>query len=541
MTLATYERYSLLDCTLRDGGYYNSWDFSRELIEEYLAAMKAGGVNVVELGFRFLENKGFKGACAHTTDDFLGSLPIPDGLTVAVMLNGSDLCTSIGCELALEQLFPEEASSTPVDLVRFACHYHELTQAFEASRWLADRGYRIGINLMQISDRTQEEVENLGRMAGKWPVEVLYFADSMGGMTPDDVSRIVEWLRRSWSGPLGIHTHDNMGLGLSNTLRAAAEGVTWLDSTVTGMGRGPGNARTEELLIEAEGFTGRRPNLVPLMALIRRYFGPIKADYGWGTNPYYFLAGKYGIHPTYIQEMLGDARYDEEDILAVIEHLRAEGGKKFSFNTLDGARQFYRGEPKGTWAPGKIFGGREILILGGGAGVSAHRNEIEAYIRRAKPVVMALNTQSVVDQALVDVRIACHPVRLLADAESHTNLPQPLITPASMLPDSLREELAGKELFDFGLGMEPGRFEFDEHFCIAPNLLVLSYALAAVTSGNAAKILLAGFDGYAPGDARNDEIEEMLSAFRRSDAPVQPVSVTPTRYKGLDSCSIYAL
>jgi len=537
----TYNSFTIVDCTLRDGGYYNAWNFPPELIADYLAAMKAGGVNLIELGFRFLGNDGFKGACAYTSDEFLKSLPIPEGTSVGIMVNGADLCTDLGLEPALEKLFPEPAASTPVDLVRFACHYHELPQAFEASRWLSDRGYRVGINLMQISDRSQKEVENLGIRAADWPVEVIYFADSMGSMTPEDVSKIVKWLRRHWTGSLGIHTHDNMGLGLSNTLRAAAEGVTWLDSTVTGMGRGPGNARTEELLIEAQELTGKRPNLVPLMALIRKHFAPMKSHYGWGTNPYYFLAGKYGIHPTYIQEMLGDARYDEEDIFAVIEHLRTEGGKKFSFNTLDGARQFYRGTPHGSWSPIDVFEDRTVLILGAGNGVAAHRPALEDFIKHHKPLVLALNTQSSIDQNMIDIRIACHPVRLLADADDHAALPQPLITPFSMLPENLRSELGAKDIFDFGLGMAPGRFEFHQQHCLAPNLLVLSYALAAATSGKAAKIMMAGFDGYAPGDARNEEMEAMLSAFAQSGAAVKPVSITPSRYKALASCSLYGL
>lgn len=531
----------VLDCTLRDGGYYNAWDFSPALIETYLVAMKAAQVNVVELGFRFLKNEGFKGPCAYTTDDFLRSLAIPDGLSIGVMMNGSDLCTDLGCIPVLERLFPEPAAQTPVDLVRIACHFHELEHVMPAVGWLDARGYRVGLNLMQIADRTEGEIAQLAQLARDWPVEVLYFADSMGSMAPEDVSRIVGWLRAGWDGPLGMHTHDNMGMALANTLRGAAEGVTWLDATVTGMGRGPGNARTEELAIEVEELRGRRTNLVPLMTLIRKQFGPMKTQYGWGTNPYYYLAGKYGIHPTYIQEMLGDARYNEEDILAVIDHLRAEGGKKFSFDTLDGARQFYRGEPRGSWKPADVMAGREVLILGTGPGVEAHRPALEAYIRRARPLVLALNTQSEIDPALIDLRIACHPVRLLADSEAHASLPQPLITPASMLPEGLRAELGEKELLDFGIGIEPGRFDFHETHCIAPTSLVLAYALAVATSGHAASIRMAGFDGYPPDDARNNEVNAMFAAFAASSANQQPTSITPTCHKGLITSSLYGL
>jgi 4-hydroxy 2-oxovalerate aldolase len=530
----------VLDCTLRDGGYYNSWDFPVPLIEDYLLAMKAAQVDVVELGFRFLTNKGFKGPCAYATDDFLRSLNIPRGLTVGVMLNGSDLCTDLGCEAALERLFPAPAVASPVDLVRIACHFHELPKALPAAGWLTKRGYRIGFNLMQIADRTHEEVAELTRMANEWPIEVLYYADSMGSMTADDIASITGWLREGWDGALGIHTHDNMGLALSNTLRAQAEGVSWLDATVTGMGRGPGNARTEELAIEAEILRGRRANLVPLMTLIRKHFAPMKAKFGWGTNPFYYLAGKYGIHPTYVQETMGDARYSEEDILAVIDHLRAEGGKKFSFDTLEGARHFYVGSPRGSWKPAEAMAGREVLILATGPGVAAHRPALEAYIRRARPLVIALNTQSAIDSQLIHLRIACHPVRLLADAEAHAALPQPLITPASMLPPSLLLELREKDLLDFGIGIKEGRFEFHDTHCIAPTSLVMAYSLAVATSGQAGRILMAGFDGYPAGDPRNDETDAVLEAFYSHAEGSKLISITPTRHR-MQGASVYSL
>ncbi|MFD2249811.1 4-hydroxy 2-oxovalerate aldolase [Pseudochelatococcus lubricantis] len=532
---------NILDCTFRDGGYYNSWDFSPTLIQSYLEAMKAAQVDIVELGFRFIKNAGFKGACAFTTDAFVRTLSIPEGLTVGVMLNGADLLTDIGLVPSLEKLFPETTATTPVQLVRFACHYHEFERVLPAVGWLSDRGYRVGFNLMQISDRTQEEIRNYARKALDWPVEVLYFADSMGGMTPDDVSRVIEWIRTEWEGPIGVHTHDNMGLALQNTLCAQAEGANWLDATVTGMGRGPGNARIEELAIEAEAIRGRKANLVPLLTLIRKYFRPLKELYGWGSNPYYYLSGKYGIHPTYVQEMLGDARYNEEDILAVIERLREEGGKKFSTDRLSNARNFYAAAPHGTWAPARLIAGREVLILGTGPGVAAHRPALEAYIRRAKPLVLALNTQSAIDPELIDLRAACHPVRLMADVEAHTLLPQPLITPASMLPDNLKAALAGKELLDFGLGVEPGIFTFHDTHCVAPTSLVLAYALAVAVSGKATRILMAGFDGYPAGDPRNDEINGFLSLYTQDAQQAKIVSISPTSYKALPSISIYGI
>lgn len=251
----------ILDCTLRDGGYYNSWDFSQELVEQYLEAMSAAGVDIVELGLRSLKNSGFKGAAAFTTDDFIRSLPIPEGLTVGVMLNASELVDLTTQTEVLETLFPVSAQESPVDLVRIASHVYEFEAALQAVNWLTSKGYRVGFNLMQIADRTEEEVINLARLAKEYPLDALYFADSMGSMYPEDVSKIIGWLRTHWQGALGIHTHDNMSLALSNTKRAIREGVTWVDATVTGMGRGPGNARTEELVIEVAELRGETVNL----------------------------------------------------------------------------------------------------------------------------------------------------------------------------------------------------------------------------------------------------------------------------------------
>ena len=126
----------LLDCTLRDGGYYNSWDFSHSLINKYLSAMRAAKIDIVEIGFRFLKNEGFKGPCAFTTDEYIEDLDIPECLTIGVMINGSDLYTDLGWKDAINKLFPRDSKESPVSLVRLACHFHEIPNAINASNLL---------------------------------------------------------------------------------------------------------------------------------------------------------------------------------------------------------------------------------------------------------------------------------------------------------------------------------------------------------------------------------------------------------------------
>ena len=530
-----------VDCTLRDGGYYNNWDFSKELTEDYLYAMNAIAVDFVELGFRSFDIKsGFKGAFAYTTDNLIRSLKIPEGLKIGVMVNASEVVThDLGPVEASKLLFSPKQDS-PVTLIRFACHLHEFEETLKACSWLKSVGYIVGMNLMQSVDRTSDELDNIAKLASQHSIDVLYFADSLGSMYPEHCVQMIKILRQSWKSELGIHTHDNMGKGLINTMIALDEGVTWIDSTVTGMGRGAGNAQTELLAIELEKNQDKSISLVPLLSLIDNYFTPLKQKYAWGMNSYYYLAGKHGIHPSYIQEMLSDSRYKPDDILAVIAYLREKGGNKFQIGILNDARQFFQGEPRGGWEPADLFKGREILILGAGPSVLKHRSALENYIGQAKPLVLALNTQSQIKSELIDYRVACHPIRLLADCETHCNLAQPLITPLSMLPEDIQHALGSKEVLDFGLGIASREFIFHDVFCHIPAPLVIAYALAVATSGQGKRILLAGFDGYGADDPRTTEMENLLSLYNASHGSIELISITPTRY-GVPTHSVYAM
>lgn len=530
----------LIDCTLRDGGYYNNWDFSRELIVEYLAAMEAAAVDFVELGFRSFETVGFRGACAYTTDSFIRSLPIPAGLKVGVMMNAAELFKHPAGPVGAVSLLFAPAAQSPVALVRFACHVHEFEATLPVCAYLKEIGYKVGINLMQIADRSEQEIERIGQVTNNYPLDVLYFADSLGSLDPDQTAQIVRTLRRHWKGALGIHTHDNMGRAVANTLRAIDESVTWIDSTVTGMGRGPGNAQTEYVAIELAQRNGKAINLSPLLALIRRHFQPMQRHYGWGSNTYYYLAGQYGIHPTYVQEMLGDPRYGEAEILSVIEHLRAVGGKKFSTVTMEAGRQMYGGEPSGTWLPAASMQGREVLIVGAGPGVAAHLDALHRLISERNLFVIVLNTQTSINAELIDVRAACHPFRLFADCEAYRKLPQPVVVPGIRLPDMVRDALSEVKQHDFGLSVQPGVFEFHDSFAITPSSLVVAYALAMATSGKASRILLAGFDGFGPDDPRAAEMDDLLATYIAAQGALPLLAITPTRYN-ISSTSLYAL
>ena len=111
-------------------------------------------------------------------------------------------------------------------------------------------------------------------------------------------------MRRGWSGPIGIHAHNNMGQGLLNSTVAVESGASWVDGTITGMGRGAGNSATELLLLEFCR-RGWGDSLRSRFSIWRSDRSRLCArNITGGRACSYHLSATYGVHPTYVQEML---------------------------------------------------------------------------------------------------------------------------------------------------------------------------------------------------------------------------------------------
>ena len=105
-------KFNILDCTLRDGGYYNNWDFSNDLVNDYLKTMSSVGVDYVELGFRSFQTKDFKGPTWYTTDSYLEKLSIPKNLAIGVMVNAFELIShKLGFKRATKLMFKSAKKS----------------------------------------------------------------------------------------------------------------------------------------------------------------------------------------------------------------------------------------------------------------------------------------------------------------------------------------------------------------------------------------------------------------------------------------------
>lgn len=534
------EKVTVLDCTFRDGGYYNKWDFNIGVVQRYLSSIESAKIPYVELGFRSFPQDKFLGAFAYTTDDYIRSLCIPKDVTVGVMVDAKTILHSgFEVEEAVGRLFVK-AESSPVDLVRIAAHFSEVAESKLLASTLSNLGYKVGFNLMQSGGQSEEALMKSAQLVDSWgAVDVLYFADSLGNMDSNEVKRIISALKRGWAGELGIHTHNNKGKALENTLAAIGAGVRWVDSTMLGMGRGAGNAQTETLLLELNREFQQSYQAESLFEIVLNDFVPLQDKYGWGSNLLYHLAANYDIHPTYIQEMLTDKRYSTSEILQTIQFMEPLLTKSFNKTLLDEARNGSNCDSDGSWVGSDWCKGREVLILGAGPSLIEHEGAIIQYIKKYSPLVMSLNVAHAFTSELIDIYVASNTSRFLIEGSRYSNLEKPMVLPVGNVKSALGNFEFSSSILDYGLNISSGSFVCEPTNCTLPSSLAIGYALAIATTGSASKISLVGFDGYPVDDPKQIEMESLLSLYSAIEGALPVVALTPTNYS-ITKSSIYA-
>lgn len=514
----------ILDCTLRDGGYYNDWDYSFDLVKRYVDAMAAAKIDVVELGFRTLHTNQYLGATAYTTDAFIERLGIPRQLTLAVMLNAKELLQVADQRTAVRSTFVRRSHSE-VSMVRIAANRNEVDQLGPAIEELRELGYEVALNLMQVSELKHSHIIEFGALAKAFEVTYAYIADSFGALRPADIAPIMRALGEGFGSNIGCHLHDNMSYALANTMEAINAGAIIVDSTIQGMGRGPGNVRTEYLVMELAKSGLTNASVQPLVNLVEREFAEMKQTYGWGSSLYYFQSANLAVHPTYVMELTKDDRYSPSEITAALDSLNERGATSFDVRRLTEAVQgkplsFSGGRDVDDWCTA-----RDVLIVANGPEARAKRPEIEMFIRQHRPFVIGLNAHLPIDMALVDAVAVCHPERAMLDASALAELTCEVVAPGELL-DSIGIRVQRHR--DVGMVVTTTGFTSPASGVGIPDPLVIGYALALATEGKAKRIFLVGADGYQPMDARQIAVQNTLHHYGRGSAALPLVSLTKT-------------
>lgn len=523
-------RFNLLDCTFRDGGYYTQWDFQPKIVSAYLQAVASSRIEALEIGFRFLPQDGFFGPFAYSSDEFLKTLKIPKQTRLAVMVNAKELLAhSRGPEAATDMLFTNSHRS-PVQLVRIAAHYSEIASCKAIAVRLRKKGYQTAFNIMQAGGKSQEELSSAASTIAAWnAVDILYFADSLGDMTPASVSDTIGSIRRGWKGPIGVHAHNNMGQAVANSLEALKAGATWIDGTVLGMGRGAGNANIECLVLELSHKLRKNYSSDALVRLSLAEFSSLQAIHGWGPNALYYMSAQYGIHPTYVQDLMTKGQYDAAHLIESMKVLRNSDLRSYSPEklamVLSGAS-----ESQPTWSAKGWAKGRAVLLIAPGPSLAGHLDGLSQFVRRTKPVALSLNINSLFPAKLLCGYIACHRACIILDAKKYVAAGRPLIAPYGAVPEDLRPKLSPLPMLNYGLAIQKGTFNVLHDRCIIPSPVVTAYAFAFAEASGAKEILMAGFDGYTASNPLQTEMNHFLRAYRERPGALPLRAITPTNY-----------
>lgn len=284
----------VVDATLRDGGLVNDFYFTDEFVKKlYLTNIKAG-VDYMEFGYKankelFDVNKFGKWKFCDDED-----------IRAIVGDNDTDLKIAVMADVGRcnykEDIRPK--SESPVDLVRIATYIHTIPQAIDMIEDAAAKGYETTVNIMAISQAQEGDIAVALDMLGKTPVNAFYIVDSYGSIYPEEMTRVADMymeVANKYGKKVGIHAHNNQQLAFANTIEALKDGVSYLDATMNGMGRGAGNCAMELLL----GFLKNpKYSFIPILKFLETHMVKLKEEgVVWGFDIPYMLTGMMNQHP----------------------------------------------------------------------------------------------------------------------------------------------------------------------------------------------------------------------------------------------------
>ncbi len=252
----------ILDCTLRDGGHVNNWEFSNECVLASLHAAEITGIEYFEAGYNMPE-------CIKSSKTKL-----------VAMVDAKNI----------------QPVSLIADCVRVACYPHQIITAVKAVEDFKNQGFEVFLHLMT-ADKF-EDYELLANWKNKDILTSIYFADSFGAFMPSDVERIYKKLQNCGFENISFHAHNNLQLAFTNTIKAIELGAYSVDGCIFGMGRGGGNLPLELLLKYLN------KDYEPYIELINKYYLPIYNQYGWGYGFEALISGLKNVHPDKVSQAI---------------------------------------------------------------------------------------------------------------------------------------------------------------------------------------------------------------------------------------------
>ncbi|WP_279051455.1 3-hydroxy-3-methylglutaryl-CoA lyase [Cedecea davisae] len=230
-----------IDVTLRDGGYQNGFCFPSDYAAKHAQMLTESGVEWIEIGYR---NGSFKpipniGMTGLTPDSYIHFIhaAAPEA-KVVVIAHPHNITT--------EDI--KEMKASGISMLRLCIKADNPQRAIELCKFAKSVGLKVSINLVRVSQASHDKLIEIAHLYQDAGADIFYLADSNGSLLPEQVSHLVCLVRLKTHLEVGFHAHDNLGLAVANSIEAVRSGATFIDSSLTGMGKGAGNLALESWL-----------------------------------------------------------------------------------------------------------------------------------------------------------------------------------------------------------------------------------------------------------------------------------------------------
>ena len=507
----------ILDCTLRDGGYYTNWDFNKDLVKEYLSSLNMLPIDWVELGYRSKPENSYLGEYYYCPDYVLEMARSVFKGKIAIMFNEKDVQPE-----NVEGLL--NSAKGKVDMIRLAIDPKNLLRAIELAKEIKNHGFLVGFNIMYMSKwKNQPDfLDLLPKINGV--ADYLYMVDSFGGIYPGEVKEILDIVKERVTMSVGFHGHNNMELALINAITALENGAEMIDATVTGMGRGAGNLKTELFLtaLQAKGILDIDFNA---LSDLTHLFENLQEEYKWGTNLPYMVSGANSLPQKDVMEWVGKRFYSYNAIIRALRNQKNKVSDNERFPTFE---------------TDKLY--KKVLIVGGGKSI-ADRSEAVLQFLQKNPEVAIIHSSARNSNFFKDIDndqffclVGNEGNRLEKVFKDLGNFRGICVLPAfprkmgTYIPKAVYNQT--RELKEVTYTKQLN----DTHTAIA---LEIALMLEAET------IFAVGYDGYSNALISNkdfelfNENESLFTQFKRNTGK-SIVSLTPTLYKSFQQDSIYS-
>lgn len=308
----------LMDCTLRDGGYINDWDFSRGIYAAVSTELQLANVDFIELGIMGSHNANhFK-----TKFKSLEEIPVPQKVgksRFAVMMTGTEY---------KKITVPAYEAENSVDALRYAFFKADIHEALDHMRELIAKGYKVFAQTMATFQYSEDELTTLVKEINQIKPYAFYIVDSFGTLYPEDIRHLYHVVDDVMDKDIlfGIHAHNNLQMANANAVTFITEAKgrdIIVDGSIYGMGRGAGNAQTE-VLMHYLNKNGEKYNEDRVWRLYADWFADLRKQFDWGYLPEQFLISKYKTNPAYVWYLSRKGITDFQKIKDVLEQIPEE-------------------------------------------------------------------------------------------------------------------------------------------------------------------------------------------------------------------------